>query len=94
MAHNILENNDEMVLALIDYSFEKEDLGDAEKVEANIDKMIAAYLKKVILNERKANKIYEGLVEDLATKNDELFNRLKELEEKDLNVNGVQEKLD
>jgi len=94
MAHNILENNDEMVLALIDYSFEKEDLGDAEKVEANIDKMIAAYLKKVILNERKANKIYEGLVEDLATKNDELFNKLKELEEKDLNVNGVQEKLD
>ena len=56
--------------------------------------MIAAYLKKVILNERKANKIYEGLVEDLATKNDELFNKLKELEEKDLNVNGVQEKLD
>ena len=55
MAHNILENNDEMVLALIDYSFEKEDLQDGEKVNANIDKMTAAYLKKVILNERKAN---------------------------------------
>ena len=89
MAHNILENNDEMVLGLINYSFEKEDLQDAGKVEANIDKMTVAYLKKVIMNERKANQIYEGLVEDLAAKNDELFSKLKPLEEKDLNVKEV-----